>query len=45
MDLLEDLTDAILNAIQPLLKVVISQATETACNSGLQVAGLCLLLR
>ncbi|KAJ3539445.1 hypothetical protein NM688_g6358 [Phlebia brevispora] len=44
LDAVENLTDAILNAIQPLLAPLIGQATDTACRSGLQIAGLCLLV-
>ena len=44
LDAVENLTDAILNDIQPLLAPLIQQATSAACNSGLQIAGLCILL-
>lgn len=44
LDAVENLTDAILNAIQPLLAPLIGQATDTACRSGLNLAGLCILL-
>ena len=41
---MENLTDAIINAIEPLLQDLIGDASQTACNSGIQVAGLCLVL-
>ena len=44
LDAVENLTDAIINAISPLLQGVIGDASRTACNSGIAVAGLCLLL-
>ncbi|KAH8102658.1 hypothetical protein BXZ70DRAFT_797601 [Cristinia sonorae] len=43
LDAVENLTDAILNDIQPILEPLIKQATSTACNSGLQLLGLCIL--
>ncbi|GJE86108.1 hypothetical protein PsYK624_021880 [Phanerochaete sordida] len=44
LDAVENLSDAIINAIEPLLQDLIGTATATACNSGLQLAGLCLVL-
>ncbi|KAI0094902.1 hypothetical protein BDY19DRAFT_915193 [Irpex rosettiformis] len=43
LDAVENLTDAIINAIKPLLVNLISDASRTACNSGLAVLGLCIL--
>jgi len=45
LDAVENLTDSILNDLQPLLQDLIGMATDTACQSGLQIAGLCLVLR
>ncbi|GBE78201.1 predicted protein [Sparassis crispa] len=45
LDAVENLTDAIINAVQPLLQDLIGQATQTACDSGIQVLGLCLAVR
>ncbi|KAH7930983.1 hypothetical protein BV22DRAFT_999234 [Leucogyrophana mollusca] len=42
LDTCENLTDATINALQPLLKTVIGQATTAACHSGVEVAGLCI---
>lgn len=44
LDAVENLTDAVINAIQPILQSVIVDASKTACNSGIQVAGFCLVL-
>ncbi|KIP11960.1 hypothetical protein PHLGIDRAFT_17778 [Phlebiopsis gigantea 11061_1 CR5-6] len=44
LDAVENLTDAIINAVKPLLQGVIGDASRTACNSGIQIAGLCLVL-
>lgn len=43
LDSLEDLTDGLLNDLEPIFRPVIQQATDAACSSGLQLAGLCLL--
>lgn len=43
LDALENLTDAIINAIEPILQGIISDASRTACNSGIAVVGLCIL--
>jgi len=45
LDAVENITDAILNAIEPLLQSLIGQATQTACDSGIQIAGLCVAVR
>lgn len=44
LDAVENLTDAVLNDIAPLYRGLIVDATKTACKSGLQLAGLCILL-
>ncbi|EKM61036.1 uncharacterized protein PHACADRAFT_134144 [Phanerochaete carnosa HHB-10118-sp] len=44
LDTVENLTDAIINAIKPLLQGLIGDASQTACNSGIQLAGLCVLV-
>lgn len=44
LDAVENLTDAILNDIAPLYRGLITDATRTACNSGLQLANLCIML-
>ena len=44
MDAVENLTDAIINALEPLLQDIIQVASQTACASGLQILGLCVLL-
>lgn len=44
LNAVENMTDGILNDVKPLLQGVISSATNTACNSGLKLAGLCLLM-
>ncbi|KAI0335277.1 hypothetical protein GY45DRAFT_1317208 [Cubamyces sp. BRFM 1775] len=44
LDAVENLTDAILNALRPLLLVVIGQATTAACNYGLELGSLCLVI-
>ncbi|TCD71520.1 hypothetical protein EIP91_008901 [Steccherinum ochraceum] len=43
LNAVENLTDEILNEVEPLLVPVIKQATVTACDSGLQILGLCIL--
>lgn len=43
LDAVENLTDAIINAITPLLQSLIGDASQTACNSGLALAGICLI--
>jgi len=42
LDAVENLSDATINAIQPLLQVVIGKAITATCRSGVQVAGLCI---
>ncbi|KAI0669905.1 hypothetical protein C8Q78DRAFT_1079814 [Trametes maxima] len=44
LDAVENLTDAILNALKPLILELIGQATASACNSGLQLGSLCLVI-
>lgn len=44
LNAVENLTDAVINAIEPILQGVIVDASKTACNSGIQVAGFCLVL-
>ncbi|OJA18704.1 hypothetical protein AZE42_01250 [Rhizopogon vesiculosus] len=42
LDTIENLSDATINAIQPLLQVVLRKAVTVICRSGAQVAGLCI---
>lgn len=42
LDIVENLTDAIINAIQPLLQAVLGKAVTATCASGVQVVGLCI---
>ncbi|KAI0078885.1 hypothetical protein K474DRAFT_1659817 [Panus rudis PR-1116 ss-1] len=42
LDALENITDGVLNDLLPLYRGAIVQATQTTCNSGLQIAGLCI---
>ncbi|KAI0655075.1 hypothetical protein C8Q70DRAFT_924100 [Cubamyces menziesii] len=44
LDAVENLTDALLNALQPLLVDVIGQAVTAACSYGLQLESLCLVI-
>ncbi|KAI0651849.1 hypothetical protein C8Q79DRAFT_1005104 [Trametes meyenii] len=44
LDALENLTDAILNAIKPLILALIGQATASACNMGIDLGVLCLVI-
>ncbi len=44
LDALENLTDAVINAIKPLLVSLIGDASKTACNSGIAIAGICILI-
>lgn len=43
LNAVENLADAVIKAIQPLLQGIIIDASQTACNSGFQIAGLCLI--
>jgi hypothetical protein len=42
LNAVENLTDAIINGLQPLLQALIGQASTTACRSGNQILGLCI---
>ncbi|KAI0361632.1 hypothetical protein OH77DRAFT_1417900 [Trametes cingulata] len=44
LDAVENLTDAIINALRPLIVALIGQATAAACNYGLQLGSLCLVI-
>ncbi|CAL1695860.1 unnamed protein product [Somion occarium] len=46
LDAVENLSDAVLNDLQlaSLYRGLIADASKTACNSGLQIIGLCILL-
>ncbi|KAH9898403.1 hypothetical protein C8Q73DRAFT_400497 [Cubamyces lactineus] len=44
LDAVENLTDALLNALKPLLLDVIGQAVTAACSYGLQLESLCLVI-
>jgi hypothetical protein len=43
LDAVENLSDAIINEIEPILQGIIADASRTACNSGLAIAGFCIL--
>ncbi|KAI0348015.1 hypothetical protein BDW22DRAFT_1385036 [Trametopsis cervina] len=43
LDAVENLTDGIINAIEPLLKGLISDASKTACGSGIAIIGFCII--
>ncbi|PCH33631.1 hypothetical protein WOLCODRAFT_160220 [Wolfiporia cocos MD-104 SS10] len=42
LDATENLTDAIINSLAPLLQALLGEATQTACDAGIQLAGLCV---
>ncbi|TEB35041.1 hypothetical protein FA13DRAFT_1811588 [Coprinellus micaceus] len=42
LNAVENLTDALINGLQPLLAGLIGQASTTACRSGVILAGLCI---
>ena len=42
LNAIENLTDALINGLQPLLQSLIGQASTTACRSGVILAGLCI---
>ncbi|KAF9481420.1 hypothetical protein BDN70DRAFT_876400 [Pholiota conissans] len=42
LDVLEEFTDALINAIQPLLAALLGQTVTAACASGVELAGLCI---
>ncbi|KAJ2927173.1 hypothetical protein H1R20_g9959, partial [Candolleomyces eurysporus] len=42
LNAIENLTDAFINGLQPLLQALIGQASTTACRSGVILAGLCI---
>ncbi|KZT02727.1 uncharacterized protein LAESUDRAFT_661393 [Laetiporus sulphureus 93-53] len=44
LDATENLTDAIINDLVPLLRDLLGQATSTACEAGVEIVGLCLPL-
>ncbi|KAI0778180.1 hypothetical protein BD413DRAFT_464729 [Trametes elegans] len=44
LNAVENITDGLLNDLEPLLADVIGQATTTACNSGFQLGDLCLVI-
>lgn len=44
LDATENLTDAIINDLAPLLHDVLGLATSTTCAAGIEIAGLCLAL-
>ncbi|KAI0365244.1 hypothetical protein BV20DRAFT_973430 [Pilatotrama ljubarskyi] len=44
LDAVENLTDALINAVRPLIVALIGQAITSACNSGVQLGSLCLVL-
>ncbi|KAI0639395.1 hypothetical protein C8Q77DRAFT_58291 [Trametes polyzona] len=44
LNAVENLTDAIINALKPLLIDLIGTATEAACSSGLELGSLCLMI-
>ncbi|OCH96169.1 hypothetical protein OBBRIDRAFT_368030 [Obba rivulosa] len=45
LDAVENLTDGILNDLQPLLQALLGQATDVTCSTGINILGLCLVLR
>ncbi|EMD42044.1 hypothetical protein CERSUDRAFT_120889 [Gelatoporia subvermispora B] len=45
LDAVENMTDGILNDMQPLLQALDGQATDVTCESGIEMLGLCLVLR
>lgn len=42
LNAIENLTDALINGLQPLLQALIGQASTSACRSGVILAGLCI---
>ncbi|KAI0271354.1 hypothetical protein BC834DRAFT_437858 [Gloeopeniophorella convolvens] len=42
LDATENLTDAIINACQPTLKLLIGEYGDAACSSGIDLVGICL---
>ncbi|EAU93114.2 hypothetical protein CC1G_11309 [Coprinopsis cinerea okayama7 len=42
LNAVENLTDALINGLQPLLQALIGQASTTACRSGVELLGLCI---
>ncbi|KAF6766030.1 hypothetical protein DFP72DRAFT_4361 [Ephemerocybe angulata] len=42
LNAVENITDALINGLQPLLAALIGQASTTACRSGNILAGLCI---
>lgn len=42
LDLCENVADATINALQPLLKAIIGQTTTMSCSMGVYIVGLCL---
>lgn len=43
IDAIENLTDAIINSLMPLLQSLGIQATQVACDAGVEIAGFCVL--
>lgn len=43
LNAVENLTDAILNALQPLLLGLVDVATKAVCGAGLDLGALCVI--
>lgn len=42
LDATEDMSDAVINALGPVLQGLLGKASATVCRAGVEVAGLCV---